>query len=326
MKLRSLGEMELIAGIRKDFSKAGGKRPLLGIGDDAAVIRAGKIPVCLTKDLLVEKVDFSRRLHPPFFLGRKSLNVNLSDIAAMGGIPRFALLGLALPSGIMLAWVEEFFRGFKSAAEEAQVSLIGGDISRASEVLISVTVVGEGKAFIRRYGGRAGDHLYISGYPGQAAAGLSLLRKGYGMGKDRDADVLLKSFLDPVPQLALGREIARRRLASAMIDTSDGLSLDLLRLCRESGTGAEVEREKLPLSEEIRRFSRNPLRPALHGGEDFGLLLAVPPGKETELLKLAKKHRLTRIGRMTRGKKILMVDGKGKKSPLKIKGYQHFRS
>jgi len=324
MKLRSLRERELISSIREEFSVK--RRGLvLGIGDDAAVIRWPEKLCLLTTDLLIEDVHFIAALHPAYYLGRKSLSVNLSDIAAMGGKPRFALLGLALRKGLNRAWVREFFGGLKAAAEEAGVSLIGGDISAAKRIAISITAVGEAGTYIRRSGARPGDLIFVSGYLGDAAAGLRLLRKGCRLGQNRKADHLLRAFLDPVPQIALGGALSRRQAANAMIDTSDGLSVDLLHLCEESRTGAEVDLERLPLSPAIRIFEKKAERLALHGGEDYQLLLAVNPGRTSQIAGLTKRFRLRQIGRMTRGSGVQLVDKKGKKRPLEAKGYEHLR-
>ena len=324
MRLRSLREREIVSSIRREFT-AKARGLVLGIGDDAAVIRGGKGPSLLTTDLLIEDVHFIVSLNPPRLLGRKSLNVNLSDIAAMGGTPRFALLGLALRGNLDRAWVRDFFGGIKAAAEEFGVSLIGGDISAAGKIAISVTIVGEGETFIPRSGARPGDLIYVSGYLGDAASGLRQLRKGFRPGQDKNADHLIRAFLDPLPQIALGRAISRLKAASSMIDTSDGLSVDLRHLCEESGTGAEVEPARLPLSPAIRSIERYPERLALHGGEDYQLLFTVRPEKSGEIERLSRRFRIGRIGRMTRGNDVQLVDARGIRRPLEPKGYEHLR-
>jgi thiamine-monophosphate kinase len=322
MRLRSLRERELVTSIREKFStKARGL--VLGIGDDAAVIRGAQGSCLLTTDLLIEDVHFIVSLHPPHYLGRKSLNVNLSDIAAMGGWPRFALLGLALRTGLGKAWVRGFFGGLKAAAKEAGVALIGGDISAAKRIVVSITVIGQAGTFIRRSGSRPGDLIFVSGHLGDAAAGLRLLRGGCRLGQDKRADQLLRAFLDPAPQIALGLALSRLKAANAMIDTSDGLSVDLLHLCEESGTGAEIDLDRLPLSSAIRGLEKQPERLALHGGEDYQLLFAVNPGKVGLIAGLTKRFRLQQIGRMTRGKGIFVIDAKGSRRPLKAGGYEH---
>jgi thiamine-monophosphate kinase len=322
MKLRSLRERELISSIRKGFS-ARGRNLVLGIGDDAAVVSGAKGLYLLTTDLLIEDVHFITSLHPPHYLGRKSLNVNLSDIAAMGGRPTFALLGLALRKGLGRAWVRSFLGGLKAAAGEAGVALIGGDISAAKRTVVSVTIIGEAGSPIRRSGARPGDLIFVSGCLGDAAAGLRLLRRGYRLGKDSQADCLLRAFLDPVPQLALGQALSRLKAASSMIDTSDGLSVDLLHLCEESGSGAEIDLGLLPLSPAIRALEKKPERLALHGGEDYQLLFTSSPDRLAGILALQKKFAFHRIGRMTRRKGIFTIDREGRRRLLKAKGYEH---
>lgn len=324
MRLRSLRERELIAAIRKEFAgEVGGL--LVGIGDDAAVIGLADGNSLVTTDLLIEDVHFTAVLHPPVLLGRKALNVNLSDIAAMGGRPRFALLGIGLRPDAGKRWVEGFFAGFKKAAAEAGVGLVGGDISAADKICLSVTVIGEADDIVCRSDARPGDLICVSGSLGDAAAGLCLLRAGHELGKDKTADSLLRAFLDPVPQIALGLALANRGLATAMIDTSDGLSVDLSHLCEESGTGALIELSALPISPALRRSEKNPVELALHGGEDYRLLFTVSPGKFPSLAALLKKFEVHRIGRMTRGKSIHVIDAKGRKRPLKVGGYEHLK-
>jgi thiamine-monophosphate kinase len=325
MKLRSLRERDLIAAVTKEFRSQ--KRGLIiGIGDDAAVIQGKKKLLLLTKDLLIENVHFIVPLHPPYELGRKALNVNLSDIAAMGGRAKYALLGLGLRKKMEPIWVERFFLGFKSAAQESGVELIGGDISASNNVVISVTVVGTAERVILRNGARPGDLIFVSGYLGDAAAGLKLLKEGFQTGINRQADALIKAFLDPKPQLALGRVLSLRKLASAMIDTSDGLSVDLQHICEESCTGADVYFEKLPLSPQIRVFEKNPLSLSLHGGEDYQLLFTAPPKNLPALAKLERRYSLHWIGRITGRKKIRAIDRNGRSQLLEARGYQHFSS
>ncbi len=323
MKLRSLRERDLIAAVTKEFRSQ--KRELIiGIGDDAAVIRRKNKLLLLTKDLLIENVHFITLLHPPYELGRKSLNVNLSDVAAMGGRAEYALLGLGLRKKTDPTWVERFFLGFKSAAQESGVELIGGDTSASKNVVISVTVVGSAEHVVPRNGARPGDLIFISGYLGDAAAGLRLLKKGFRAGTDRQADALIKAFLDPRPQLALAGALSRRRLASAMIDTSDGLSVDLGHICEESRAGAEIYVEKLPLSPEIRVIEKTPVTLALHGGEDYQLLFTVSPKNMAALASLQQRFSLYCIGHITGSKTIRVIDRNGRSRRLEAEGYHHF--
>ncbi len=317
MKLRSLREKALIDALREQFAGKN-KDVVLGIGDDAAVIRGKKVNLFLTTDLLIEGVHFILSFHPPYELGRKALHVNLSDIAAMGGKPRYALLGLGLRPDLGPSWVARFCDGFKSAAEENATRLVGGDISAAPKTVIAVAVLGEGA--------RPGDLIFVSGTLGDAACGFRLLRRGLSPREKVQAKSLVRAFLDPKPQLSLGGVLSRRQLATAMIDLSDGISVDLLHLCEESQTGAEVYLEKLPLSREIKAFEKKPEELALHGGEDYQLLFTVSPSKLPELTRLQKRYSLHWIGRMRARRGVWIIDRKGKSRPLEPRGYQHFSS
>ena len=323
MRLSDIGERRLIAAVRRSFpAKAAGV--VLGIGDDAAVVR-GPAGLLITHDLLVEDVDFRTALHPPRLLGRKALNVNLSDIAAMGGRPRHAVLGLALPGRTERAWLDAFLAGFKQAARQAGVALVGGDLSSAARIMIAVTVTGEARRFVTRSGARPGDRVFVSGTVGDAAMGLRVLeRRGAGR-RGRPSRRLLRSFLDPAPRLELGALLARRGLASAMIDVSDGLAADLAHVLEESRVGAEIDPARIPLSTELRRASARALDLALHGGEDFELLFTVRPRNVPRLRALGKRFPVTEIGRIVPGRRLLAVGPDGGKRPLEPKGYEHFR-
>jgi len=331
-----LDEERLIAALRELFRRRGSGLEE-GIGDDAAVIGIRGERLLLTKDLLVEGVDFRRAWQPPRLLGRKSLNVNLSDIAAMGGRPLYALLGLALPKKIEKRWVLEFLRGFRSAAEEHGVLLAGGDLSRAPRVMISVTVMGRAERPVLRRGAAPGDFLFVSGTLGDAAGGLRLLgrrgvpaaaRRARGLPRRKSpgtAGRLVRAFFDPRPRLDLGRELARRRLASAMIDLSDGLSVDLSRICRASGAGAEIWADCIPLSDALKAAFPSALDLALHGGEDFELLFSVRPSRLEELRRLGRRFPLHPVGRLVRGRDVVLLGRGGRRTPLPVRGWDHFQ-
>jgi len=325
MRLRKFGERELLAVIRRNFTVPR-KDILLGIGDDAAVVKPGAGRLLVTKDLLVEDTDFILPFQDPRLLGRKSLNVNISDIAAMGGRSLYALLGLGLPRETVLDWVVEFFAGLKEAARAADVVLIGGDLSQARKVLISVTVIGRASGrVILRSGARPGDRIFVSGFLGDAKQGFLLNRKGLRLGDDPAKDFFLKAFLDPQPQTTLGRELSGLRSASAMIDCSDGLSVDLNHICEASGAGAEIDLAKIPLSPAMISFQKKPLLLALHGGEDYQLIFTVKPRDLPKIASLRRRHRLTDVGRITREKGIWTVDAHGRRKVLEIKGFEHFK-
>lgn len=324
MRISSLEEKEIIGAI-KDFFPSQEKELLTGIGDDAAVAKIGEKNIIFTKDILLEDVHFKLSFHPSHLLGRKSLSANLSDIAAMGGTPKYALFGLGIPEKIELFWLEDFMEGLKSVAQEEKVTLAGGDVSRSKKITISITVIGVGKNIIRRSGGQPGDIVCVSGTLGDAKEGLLLLQKGFKIGDDREADFVLKRFLDPFPQVSLGKELSHRQLASAMIDLSDGLSVDLSHLCEESGCGGIIYRDKLPLSSSLRALQRKCYDFALHGGEDYQLLFSIPKKRVKELAQLQKVYPVSHIGELIRGDRIYIADYTGRKKELKSKGYQHFK-
>jgi thiamine-monophosphate kinase len=300
-----------------------------GIGDDCAVIaQSSKNDLLVTTDLFLEGVHFRREWQDPRSAGHKSLARGLSDIAAMGGIPRFAFLSLGLPRRMPAGWVEEFFKGFFKLARRERVVLAGGDTGRAaSGVVADIILVGEaprGESILRS-GARVGDELWVTGRLGEASVGLELLERKGGRQRKENGDARnLRKFFYPQPRCEIGRFLRERRLASAMIDLSDGLSIDLARLCKESGVGARIEEAAIP------RARGTPLRSALHGGEDFELLFTVPRRKAHLLPATIAGVRLTRIGRIIPrkpGKKAehnLFLVRQGKESPLPVLGFQHF--
>ena len=322
MRLKHLGERRVISRIRRAY---GGRKAdvVVGIGDDAAWVKTpGRL--LLTTDLLVEDEDFRRDGHPARLLGRKALNVNLSDIAAMGGRPRHALVAMALPADLDESWLRQFMAGFRAAAGEAGVALVGGDLSQAEKIMIAVTVTGEAESPVLRSGARPGDAIFVSGTLGDAAGGLRLLEKGGHRGVVKAVQPLIDAFLDPTPRLELGALLARRKLASAMIDLSDGLSVDLAHICEESRVGAEVEECRVPISPALAHMARDPLAMALNGGEDFELLFTVRPKDIGAVGRLARRFRLSRIGRTTAGRRLVLVGTDKTRRPLRAKGFEHF--
>jgi thiamine-monophosphate kinase len=320
--------------IQKISAAAGMLRPwpasgLLGIGDDASLWRprSGHEAI-LSCDWFLEGTHFLRYKHPPDSVGWKSLARALSDIAAMGGVPVCFLMSLALPAPLAGRWLDKFLRGVGRAATRFACSLVGGDTTRHRHVLISTTVVGQvprGRALLRS-GARAGDLLFVSGYLGQAEAGLRLLHK---LRKNSAAsNSSLKKHLYPEPRLALGRWLAERRIASSTMDLSDGLSTDLPRLCAASSVGATIDAAKLPVS----RLSENPRLKhldahdlALHGGDDYELLFTVPARKARQIPAALHGLPLTAIGEITKSRAILLRDRKGREAPLTNRGWDPFR-
>ena len=336
----SLGEDDLIRRLSRALGRQAPRAPA-GIGDDAAVVsppRHGRL--LWSMDQLAEGVHFRRATTPAALLGRKALAVNLSDVAAMGGAARSFLLGLALPPSLSIQWYREFVRGLAAAARAGRVCCVGGDTTASrSGIWISVAVMGEvaASAILTRSAARPGDGLWVSGPLGAAALGLRLLRRGWrlpggrvqrGRGRetDRAAARALRAHLDPRPPLDLGPWLARNRVARAAIDLSDGLSTDLPRLCRESGVGARIQVRDVPVDPAV-RGARDAVRLALHGGEDYALLFAVPPRRERRLEALPRRRRVgpVRIGTImpaSHGVRAVGLDGRIR--PLEAGGFRHF--
>jgi thiamine-monophosphate kinase len=296
----------------------------LAPGDDAALWRPrGGRETILTCDWFLEGTHFLREKHPADAVGWKCLARAASDIAAMGGEARCFLMSLALPESLTGKWLGAFLRGLRRAAGELDCKLAGGDTTRRKEVLISITVIGEvgqGGAVLRS-GARVGDGIYVSGTLGEADVGLRMLRQGRGVVPATNAP--LRKHLYPRPRLELGQWLAEKRLASAMMDVSDGLSTDLARLCEASGVGAKIASESLPVSR-FAESTEDARKLALHGGDDYELLFAVHPKDERKLPSQHRGLRLTRIGEITRGRKILV--GEGTRSvELRPGGWDPFR-
>lgn len=304
-----------------------------GIGDDAAVIttkNAGEYWL-VTTDMLVENIDFRCDWTTPRQLGRKAISVNLSDLAAMGARPRYFTVALGLTSGISRRWIAEFYRGLTEQGGKHEALLIGGDLSSSeSGIIISVTAVGEslGRKVLYRSGGREGDALYVTGILGRSAAGLRLLSGGCKQPSTRSQRLALQSHRQPDPRCAAGLWLAQSGMIRCMMDLSDGLSVDLPRLCAASGVGAEIDVARLPLFTDAASWNLNPVALALHGGEDFELLFAVPDSKAARLERTypLDLQPITRIGRLVRGKGNIWIhrDGKNHRQ-LKERGFDHFR-
>ncbi len=280
---------------------------ITGIGDDCAVlrIRPGH-EVLVTTDFSLEGVHFRREWHAASVIGHRCLMRGLSDIAAMGGEPVAAFLSLAVPREVRQRWVDEFFNGLLKLAKRYRVRLAGGDVAQSPRaILADIVVVGaapKGEALMRS-GARAGDGIYLTGKLGTAAAQIRKLRAG---GKP-----LRQPSVEP--RIEVGRKL--RGIATACIDLSDGLSTDLSHICEESGVGAVIEAEAVPVAKGAT------LELALHGGEDYELLFTSSKPVPDKIAGV----KVTLIGEIVRGKKMELVDAAGKKKPLEVKGWEHFR-
>jgi len=308
-------ELELIQRIRKAATR-GRRKPGTGIGDDCAVL---PIPrgheLLVTTDFSLEGVHFRRDCHPADSVGHRCLARGLSDIAAMGGTPHSAFLSLALPADLPQQWVDDFLRGFLKLAKRYNVQLAGGDTAQSPNgVLADIIVVGTvptGKAVLRS-GAHPGDILYVSGTLGSSVATLQKLRSGKKLWTSQHT----RHFY-PDPRIALGCYLREKKLASAMIDTSDGLSTDLRHLCDESGVGAILETAALPAV-----AGPDALQYALHGGEDYELLFTTPPNRR--IPRTIAGVPITRIGEITRARQIKLQTPDRNTQPLQPGGWQHF--
>jgi thiamine-monophosphate kinase len=330
-----LSEDGLVAAIRTVLSgEASGV--VVGVGDDAAVVEPGTGSSVLTTDLLVEGVHFERGLISARDLGAKAIAVNVSDIAAMGASPRYALASLGLPSDTEAAWVIELYGGMRAACDEYALSLVGGDLSRAERVVISVMVLGEvarGRA-VTRGGARAGDAVVVTGSLGAAAAGLALSRApaqvlsaALSAGWARE---LLDAFARPLARVGEGGTLAQCG-ATSMMDLSDGLAMDLSRLCIASGVGARVYLAEVPISDAVGSaafaLGLDPVELAISGGEDYELLATLAPA-DVEPARERLRERfgvtLTQVGDIVEGRELVAVDAHGAEWTLEPQGWDHF--
>lgn len=324
-----LPEKSLIAQIRRmaESSRSGRSRKAFravvkGIGDDCAVLRLPPAQELLvTTDFSLEGIHFRREWHPAESVGHRCLTRGLSDIAAMGGDPLAAFLSLALPRDLPQSWVRGFTRGLIRLAERYGVTLAGGDTAESpGGILADIVVVGtvpKGKAILRS-GARPGDRIFVSGELGGSGAALTQMRKGKNAGPREYA----RHFY-PEARIALGRILRQKKLVSAMIDTSDGLSTDLSHICDESGVGAEIDAAAVPRARVGKPGSEVDLEHALHGGEDYELLFTVPPGKRVSA-EIARVS-VTQIGRITRSGQMFLRNEKGALHRLRPHGWEHFR-
>jgi thiamine-monophosphate kinase len=326
-------EVPLIERVRRKLPCAA-KGLRIGIGDDAAVMasRNGAEWV-VTADAFLENVHFLRKVHPPRAVGYKALARATSDLAAMGAKPKYFLMALALPPECTTAWLDSFLDGMATAAHRFGLTLAGGDTTKYPTVLVNLTVIGEiepGQSILRS-GARPGDLICVSGRLGEAELGWRLVQQG--LHKKKHYRSLLRKHFHPEPRLALGRWLAERRgatsMATSMIDTSDGLSTDLGRICESSGVGARLYAEKIPVvdvPEELRRIGLDPLKLALDGGEDYELLFTVPKKMAGRLPKKIAGVPVRVIGEIKRGKEIALVDAQGLGKLLRPGGWDSFRN
>lgn len=359
-----MNEFDFIRQLREEVrSRQKSPRLTVGVGDDAAVItQAGDRDLVITTDLLVEGVDFHLATTPPKLCGHKALAVSLSDIAAMGARPRWALVSVGFPPEVWKGnFKNEFFAGYLALADRYGVAVAGGDVSRSKEIVIDSILTGEVNSShaVLRSTARPGDHIFVTGNLGGAAAGLKLIELGARVSEDRrqaadggrqepeppasaggshqadqSDDTAIQSLLlrqlAPQPRVGWGIVLGEERLATSMIDISDGLSSDLHHLCAESNVGAIIEAASLPLDENVvqlcGRRALDPLALALHGGEDFELLFTVASENVSRLPKRVDGTSICRIGEITDVASQVCVKELNRVWDLAPQGFEHFGS
>jgi thiamine-monophosphate kinase len=321
-------EDKLIERVRRRFASTG-KGLRVGIGDDAAVLRPKRgAEWVITTDAFLENVHFLRKAHPAEAVGYKALARATSDIAAMGARTRCFFLTVGLPEALTGKWLDSFLDGMARAAGRFDLALAGGDTTQYPLFVASLTVLGEvdqGKAVLRS-GAKPGDLLFVSGALGEAELGLRLTRSDLHEQK-RWAGLARKHFY-PEPRLELGEWLGAGRIASSMIDISDGLSTDLGHICEASGVGAVVWAAKVPVVQipsDLRGMRLDALELALNGGEDYELLFTVPKKLAGRLPRTLKGSPMTMIGEITRLREVLVRGANGQTKPLRPGGWDPFR-
>lgn len=336
MRISDIGEFGLIDRISR-MLPPGGPDVVVGVGDDVAVLRtSGERLLLATCDIQLEGAHFLRDRITPTQLGRKALAINLSDIAAMGGTPKYALISLGLPPETEVATVDELYAGLRAEAEGAGVAIVGGNMSRSPRgLVVDIFLLGEvaPEHLMLRSGARPGDAVLVTGTLGDAAAGLALLLDKALRPDEAHAASVKAAFLTPTPRLAEGQAIARTGLATAMIDLSDGLASDIGHICERSQVGVRVWAERLPISLAAREVAalagRDPLEWALAGGEDYELCFTAPP-EAVEALRAAVVEAtgtpVTTVGEIvpaSEGRVLIRADGRT--VGLEAAGWDHFR-
>jgi len=310
MKIKDIGEVGLIERISRKSKK---QDVLVGIGDDAAVVKIKGLQV-LTTDCLVEGDHFRCDWFTPMQIGKKAIEINVSDVASMGGIPNYALISLCLPKDLDVDFVDEMYEGFWQSCEKYDIDIIGGNMSRSKQIMISIVLIGtvDKDNLTLRSGAKPGDLLFLSGSIGYGRAGLRLLQeeiKGYKQ--------LRKKYLEPKAKLDFSKKVSF--YVNSMIDISDGLASEIKHICDDSNCGAVIYKDKIPIDEDIRslayHLSEDVFDYALYGGEDFELLYSVSKENKDNIIGIC-------IGEITRNGIFLILDDK--KIKMETYGFDHF--
>jgi thiamine-monophosphate kinase len=326
MKVGDIGEWQLMELIREKLTLSTQDDVLVDVGDDAACVRLKELTL-LTTDSYLEEVHFIRSHYNFREIGYRSMAASLSDVAAMGGTPRFALVSLQLPTQTTIDHVEELYAGMQELADRFAFRIVGGDTIRSEKVGIVCTVIGEAKDVIRRRGAAPGDSVMVTGELGSSSLGFLLMVAGLA---DERTAPFIEVHKRPCPRIVEGRILAGSGVVSAMIDISDGLALDLHHLTTESGVGAEIYLDKLPINKELKRLApesgKTPEEFILYGGEDYELLFTVPASDVTSVCRDIHDRAQTsvaEIGRITEKKDVVVWRG-DEPLPLPRRGYDHF--
>ena len=305
-----------------------------GIGDDCAIFDTPEDRSWLaTTDILVENIHFDRSWHPPHLLGRKSIAVNLSDIAAMGGTPHYALVSIAVSDQLDKDWIEKWSAGAAEILQEYGCTIIGGDTVKGPALTINIVILGSGAKdrIIRRSTATEGENIYVSGELGSAAAGLEICRAPvlFQSTAEDALQPLINKHLNPTPRVLLGQVLAASKMVGAMQDISDGIATDLAHICSQSGVGAELDADLLPGAEILGRVSqiinKEPVDLKISGGEDYELVFTVKKGRDEDLLRLLRENcgeQVYRVGRTVKGCDVRLISGEDAVN-IGFKGFQH---
>lgn len=318
MKIKDIGEFGLIERIRKKV-KLYSKDVVVGIGDDTAVLNYDKNNYLLfTTDTLVENDHFSLKYSTPKQIGMKAIEQNVSDIAAMGGLPKHAVISLALPNNISVEFVDTLYNGINKKSKKYGISIVGGNIAHSKEIVVNVAMLGfvEKRCLTLRKRAKIGDLIFCSGNVGKSAVGLELLRNNL-KGKS------IKNHLEPKSRLGLARKLVGVGVNS-MIDVSDGVASEIRHICEESKVGAVIYADKIPISKntinDTKKIGKDAVDFALYGGEDFELVFTANKNK----LKQLKKYDVTVIGEIVDRKYGIKLIKNNKKLNLES-GFDHFK-
>ena len=325
MKVSELGEFGLIELLSEIVSPMGkGLQIIVGIGDDAAVWHSDDSMLLATTDTLVQGVHFTAR-STWRELGWKAIAINLSDIAAMGGIPQYALVSLSLPGDTEVDDITQLYHGLAEAVNQFNMAVVGGNISAAPLVMVNITVIGQAEThgILTRSAAVPGDLIAVTGYLGSSAAGLEMFSRDLEFDPETKA-FLRNAHLQPQPRVAEGRLLAKKGVRAA-IDISDGLVADLGHLCEASGVGATLEIERIPVHPKVRAaFPEEYLDFALAGGEDYELLFTACE-RIIDDIRTVADFPISVVGEITREKGINLLDKEGKPFPVVKRGWEHFK-